>query len=96
VILYPTVFEAYSLILQRHSPAIAISWLADIPVDALFVDGKESDFLRAFEMVRRSSDQPVTLFDALMAANAARSNLPVWTYDHHFDILGAQRWHPGA
>jgi predicted nucleic acid-binding protein len=94
-ILYPTVLEAYSLILKRHPPSVASGWLEDIAVDTLIVDVEETDYLRAFEIVRRYTDQPVTLFDALMSAYADRSNLLVWTYDHHFDILGAQRWYPG-
>lgn len=95
-IVYPTVLEAYSLILKRHSPSVAFGWLEDIAVDALIVDVEEADYLVAFETVRRFTDQPVTLFDALMSAYAARNNMPIWTYDHHFDILGAQRWYPGA
>lgn len=95
-IVYPTVLETYSLILQRHSLTVAIGWLEDIAVDTLIVDVEETDYIRAFETVRRFTDQSMTLFDALMSAYAERVNLPIWTYDHHFDTLGAARWYPGS
>lgn len=95
-IVYPTVLETYSLILKRHPPSVAFGWLEDIQVDTLIVDVEEVDYLQAFETVRRFTDQSVTLFDALMAAYATHTNLPIWTYDHHFDILGARRWNPDA
>jgi hypothetical protein len=38
----------------------------------------------------------MTLFDAVLASFAIRENLLIWAYDHHFDILGAERWYPGS
>jgi predicted nucleic acid-binding protein len=29
------------------------------------------------------------LFDAVYAALAERLDLPVWTFDHHFDVMGS-------
>jgi predicted nucleic acid-binding protein len=32
------------------------------------------------------------MFDAVAAAVAERLKLAVWTYDHHFDLMGSKRW----
>jgi predicted nucleic acid-binding protein len=37
-------------------------------------------------------DQPITLFDATVAVLAQRTGLPVWTYDHHFDVMRVPVW----
>jgi hypothetical protein len=37
-------------------------------------------------------DQPITLFDAAVATLAARLQIEVWTYDHHFDVMNASVW----
>jgi predicted nucleic acid-binding protein len=34
----------------------------------------------------------ITLFDATLAIVASRLRLPVWTYDHHFDVMGTSVW----
>jgi predicted nucleic acid-binding protein len=93
-VIYPTVLETYSLILKRHSPIDAISWIQDVSRNPLPLEPIKADYLQAFETVQRFTDQDVTLFDAVLASFAIRSNLPVWTYDHHFDTLGATRWYP--
>lgn len=35
------------------------------------------------------ADQPITIFDAVLAVQATRMDMEVWTYDHHFDIMRA-------
>lgn len=92
---YSTVLETYSLILQRHSQPSAIRWIEDVARNPLILEPIVSDYRQAFEIVRRFTDQPIALFDAVLASFAIRSHLPIWTYDHHFDILGAERWYPG-
>ena len=37
-------------------------------------------------------DQPITLFDALLAVMSERFDLPVWTFDHHFDVMRVAVW----
>ena len=93
---FPTVLETYSLILQRQSSRNAVRWIEDVARGPLPLEPIKADYLQAFETVQRLTDQDVTLFDAVLASFAIRSNLPVWTFDHHFDTLGAQRWYPGA
>ena len=43
-------------------------------------------------LVKRFPDQTITLFDATVAALAARLSIPVWTYDHHFDAMQSRVW----
>ncbi len=50
------------------------------------------DYRTARTVVARYPDQHLTLFDALVAAVGIRTALPVWTYDHHFDILRVPVW----
>ena len=38
------------------------------------------------------ADQPITLFDATLAALASRMKVEIWTYDHHFDLMRAKVW----
>jgi len=45
------------------------------------------DYRQAIAKVQSLRDQPITLFDALVAALAHRLGLEVWTYDHHFDVM---------
>jgi len=42
--------------------------------------------------LRALTDQPITLFDATVAAMATRLNFDVWTYDHHFDVMRIGVW----
>ncbi len=95
-VIYPTILETYSLILRNLQPHDAIQWLEDIAVGTHVLEIGTDDYKRAFEIVGRFTDQDVTLFDALLATVSIRSNLRIWTYDHHFDILGAERWYPGT
>ena len=37
-------------------------------------------------------DQPITMFDAVLAELAEHLGLPVWTYDHHFDVMEVPVW----
>jgi predicted nucleic acid-binding protein len=53
-------------------------------------DGDDLD--EAMELVRRYRDQPLTLFDAILAVLARRSDIPIWTYDHHFDLIRIAVW----
>ena len=95
-VIYPTVLETYSLIMQRHSPIDAIRWIEDAARNPMPLEPINADYLQAFGTVQRFTDQRITLFDAVLASFAIRSNLQVWSYDHHFDILGVERWYPGA
>lgn len=90
----PTLFEAYSLILRRVSVGAAHRWLTETRRQVDIVTPNESDIDAAIELVQRYRDQPITLFDALLAVIARHSSLVVWTYDYHFDVMRVPVWHP--
>ncbi len=54
------------------------------------------DYEGAVARVLHYQDQNISLIDAVSAEIGARLEVPVWTYDHHFDVLGAERWYAGA
>jgi predicted nucleic acid-binding protein len=87
-----TLLETYTLVLRRLSIVTAHRWLAEIRRDSLLVVPTEADFDDAAEWLRRYDDQPLTLFDAVLAVLSRRSGVAVWTYDHHFDLMGLSVW----
>jgi predicted nucleic acid-binding protein len=91
-ILYSTLVEGYSLLLRRAAPDQAFAWVHSLRATATFVSPKEEDFESSFHLVQRYHDQPIALADALVAVISQRLTLPVWTYDHHFDVMRIDRW----
>jgi predicted nucleic acid-binding protein len=91
VVAYPTLLEAYTLVLFRLGRSTASGWLNDM-ANAALVNPSPEDYRQAAARVQALVDQPVTLFDATVAALAARLGLEVWTYDHHFDLLRVPVW----
>ena len=91
VILYPTLLEAYSLILFRLGRDVASNWLTDV-ADAALVNPATEDYREAAAKIRALADQSITLFDGVAAVVATRLNLDVWTYDHHFDVMRVGVW----
>jgi predicted nucleic acid-binding protein len=61
-------------------------------VDTALINPTPEDYRRAIEKIGAVADQPITLFDATVAILAARLRLEVWTYDHHFDVMGVRVW----
>lgn len=90
--LYPTLLEAYTLVLYRLGNQIALQWLQEMAAGAALINPDPTDYREAQTKVLNLRDQPITLFDALAATVAARFDAEIWTYDHHFDILQAQVW----
>jgi predicted nucleic acid-binding protein len=88
---YPILLEAYSLLLFRLGRDAASHWLTEI-ADAALVNPTPEDYRQALATIRVLADQPITLFDATVAALATRLGLPVWTYDHHFDLMRVAVW----
>jgi len=91
VILYPTLLEAYSLILFRLGRGVASHWLLEVGQAAL-VNPTPEDYWQAAARIQALADQPITLFDAVAAAVATRMKINVWTYDHHFDLMRVSVW----
>jgi len=40
----------------------------------------------------RNQDISLSLFDAVLAAMSDRLEAPVWTFDHHFDVMRVDVW----
>jgi len=91
LIAYPTLLEAYSLLLYKLGRTAAWAWLAEVS-DASFVNPLSEDYSRAFATVSTFVDQRITLVDATIAALASRLQVEVWTYDHHFDLMRIPVW----
>jgi predicted nucleic acid-binding protein len=91
VVAYPTLLEAYTLILFRLGQSAALNWLEEM-AGAVLVNPIAEDYRQAVAKVQSLKDQPITLFDALVATLARRLSLEVWTYDHHFDAMRVAVW----
>ncbi|MGH9513858.1 MAG: type II toxin-antitoxin system VapC family toxin [Terriglobales bacterium] len=88
---YPTLLEAYTLVLFRLGRHAASRWLHDM-AGAVLVNPTLEDYRKAAIRVETLADQPITLFDATVASMAGRLDLQVWTYDHHFDLMRVKVW----
>jgi len=91
MVAYPTLLEAYTLVLFRLGENAALHWLEDMAGAAL-VNPSAEDYRHALVTVQSLKNQSITLFDALVATLAGRLGLEVWTYDHHFDALRVAVW----
>jgi len=91
IVAYPTLLEAYTLVLFRLGETAATRWLEEMAGAAL-VNPSADDYRQAVVTVQSLKDQSITLFDALVASLAGRLGLEVWTYDHHFDVMRVAVW----
>jgi predicted nucleic acid-binding protein len=88
---YPTLLEAYTLVLFRLGGSAASPWLMGM-AGAVLINPNPEDYRQALAKVQLLADQPITLFDATVAVLATRLGLQVWTYDHHFDLMRVAVW----
>jgi predicted nucleic acid-binding protein len=88
---YPTLLEAYTLVLFRLGADTSLRWLDDM-AGAVLVNPSIEDYRQAVTRVHSLSDQPITLFDAVTASMATRMGIEVWTFDHHFDVMRIPVW----
>jgi len=93
VVAYPTLCEAYTLVLYRLGIHVASNWVNDILSGTSLINPTVEDYREAVNKVVAFTDQPITLFDATVAALASRLGVEVWTYDHHFDLMRTTVWH---
>ena len=89
---YPTLLEAYTLVLYRLGKQAASMWLKDTLGGAALINPAAEDYHEAARRLTNLPDQPITLFDATVAVLAIRLSIEVWTYDHHFDVMHAAVW----
>ena len=95
VVLYSTLMEAYSLVLYKFGRHIAQRWLAEVTSQVRLVNPAPEDYRMAWARVGDYQDQPLSLFDTVLAAVSTRLDLAVWTFDHHFDLLRVTVWRLG-
>ena len=86
--------ETHSLVLYRLGLSVARRWLQEVFDSAGVVIPIHDDLLIAHQVLERYGDQPISLVDAMTAAMSQRLRLPVWTYDHHFDVMQMDVWRP--
>jgi predicted nucleic acid-binding protein len=91
-ITYLTVAECYTLVLRRLGTSYAHRWLQEILDGSAMISPEPGDYIQASGLIVAYTDQQLTMFDAVAAAVGERLSLAVWTYDHHFDLMGSKRW----
>lgn len=95
VVAWPTIFEAYTLVVRHLGTDTARTWVSELLAGTRPITPTDRDYQVARDRAVRYHDQTITLFDALVATLSGRLGCPVWTYDHHFDIMQAAVWqHP--
>lgn len=92
IVAYPTLAEAYTLVLYRLGKDVASNWIHDVLSGAALVNPTPEDYHEAMKKLSAFADQPITLFDATVAVLGDRLDVEVWTYDHHFDLMRAAVW----
>ena len=76
---YPTVCEAYTLVLRRLGGDYARQWLAELLAGAVLLNPEPTDYALATAQLDRFPDHPITLVDAVtgidtLIAGHARSD----------------------
>ena len=92
IVPYPIVLGSYTLLQRRLSLWSAHAWLNEILAGASLINPTADDYVEAARRIRAMADQPLTLFDGVLASLSARLALPIWTYDYHFDLVRAAVW----
>lgn len=91
IVSFSTLLEVHSLILRRIRPSIALQWLQEMAA-ATLINPTPEDYRQASAKLADFTDQSITLFDATLAVLALRAGVPVWTYDHHFEVMRVPVW----
>ncbi len=92
VVSYATLQEAHGLILRKLGPSQARAFLRDLLRTTVFIAPIEEDHRKAVGRVLRYPDQDISMADAVNAEISDRLRIPMWTYDHHFDVMGSNVW----
>ncbi len=89
---FPVLCESYSLVLYKLGTHRARAWLGEIRDQASLVNPSPQDYEAAAHLISGYPDQRLSVFDAVTAVLSGRMELPVWTYDHHFDVMQVEVW----
>ena len=92
VVPYPILLEGYSLVMRKLGNREAHSFLAQLTSTSILVNATEEDYRIASSAILPYRDQDISLFDAVLAEISYRLEVPVWTFDHHFDAMAAAVW----
>jgi predicted nucleic acid-binding protein len=92
MVAYTTLCESYSVVLHKLGIGAAHGWLREVRDHASLINPTPADFEEAADLVRDYQDQALSMLDAVMASLSRRLGLPVWTYDHHFDVMRVEVW----
>lgn len=95
-VIVPVVQETHRLLLQRIGLHVASPWLQEINAATVIVATNLDDYWQACSHLIRYLDQRISIGDGLLMIVSQRLQAPVWTYNHHFDVLGAERWYRGS
>ena len=95
VVVAPVLIEAHALCLYRLGREMSGQLATYIMSSGSFALPQESDYRVALQTTERYDDQSITLVDAIVAVMSKRLRLPVWTYDHHFDVMQVEVWRGG-
>ncbi len=92
LIAYPIYLETHKLILQSLGIATALKFNREIQQQANLINPNADDYEKATSLIARFTDQKITLFDGIVAVLANQLQIPVWTYDYHFDVMKISVW----
>ena len=92
VVPYPILLESYSLVMRKLGNRQAHALLAQVTNASILVNATTEDYQDASVTILPYRDQDFTLFDAVLAAMSDRLEAPVWTFDHHFDVMRPNVW----
>jgi len=95
MVAYTTLCECYSVILYKLGIGAAHGWLREVRDHASLINLTPADFEEAADLVATHQDQALSMFDGVTASLSRRLGLPVWTYDHHFDVVRVEVWRHG-
>ena len=96
LVIFPVLCEAHTLVLRRLGGKYAAGWLSEMLSGSLPLNPEAKDYLEAARGLRKYSDQPITLVDALLAGLTLKLNLQVWTFDRHFVTMRTNVWRSTA
>lgn len=98
IISFPVYIETYSLLLYRLGFEQATHFTQNCLESANLINPTEDQYFAAiakakqFPDPKQFPDQTITIVDALTAIISIELDLPVWSYDYHFDIMRVKVW----
>lgn len=89
---FTTLLETHSLLLKRlHLEQVQL-WLKINYQQLDILNILNEDYETAVATVAKFADQRISLFDAVLITLSRKFNIPIWTFDRDFDVMGAQVW----